>query len=178
MNLTDVDISDLFHSASTYLAEHSSISLSNDAKLKLYAYYKQSTQGDCTTTRPGLFEFVARAKWDAWKEVEGMNEQDAMQRYVETVVGMGCGWDPEGNHREEEAIGEGDSEQVMGNAVNFAISLQKSLMFPNILRSKSTLLCSSDEPHDIFFHVKEGDLIATLSALDEEDVDINEKDYQ
>lgn len=28
-----------------------------------------------------------------------------MQRYVETVVGMGCGWDPEGNHREEEAIG-------------------------------------------------------------------------
>ncbi|RUP18224.1 acyl-CoA-binding protein [Jimgerdemannia flammicorona] len=99
-----------FVSAYTYLNEHPGIASSNDTLLKLYAYYKQAIQGDCTIPKPGLFEFVARAKWDAWKGLEGLGRGEAMRDYVETVIGMRCGWDPEGNHREEEAEGAGGEE--------------------------------------------------------------------
>ena len=34
----------------------------NDTLLKLYALYKQATQGDATGEQPGAFDFVKRAK--------------------------------------------------------------------------------------------------------------------
>lgn len=30
---------------------------------QLYAYYKQVSQGDIDTQRPGIFDVVGRAKW-------------------------------------------------------------------------------------------------------------------
>ena len=60
----------------------------NDTLLKLYAYYKQATQGDISGDRPGGFDFVKRAKFDAWNEIKGMNAKDAMQKYVELVSSL------------------------------------------------------------------------------------------
>ncbi len=60
----------------------------NDTLLKLYAYYKQATEGDASGERPGGFDFVRRAKWDAWSEVKGTSKQDAMKTYVELVKGL------------------------------------------------------------------------------------------
>ena len=40
----------------------------NDVKLKLYALYKQATEGDVSGKRPGFTDFVGRAKYDAWAE--------------------------------------------------------------------------------------------------------------
>ncbi|KAF8558186.1 Acbp from Moniliophthora Perniciosa [Imleria badia] len=57
-----------------------------DTKLKYYAYYKQGTIGDVNTTRPGLLDFVGKAKWDAWKGVEGTSSEDAQKKYVELLV--------------------------------------------------------------------------------------------
>jgi acyl-CoA-binding protein len=37
--------------------------LSQDDKLALYGFYKQATEGPCTTFRPSFFDRVARAKW-------------------------------------------------------------------------------------------------------------------
>lgn len=37
----------------------------NDRKLKLYALYKQATEGDVKGQRPGLMDFVGGAKHDA-----------------------------------------------------------------------------------------------------------------
>ena len=58
----------------------------NDVLLQLYALYKQGTQGDATGSRPGVFDLVGRAKYDAWKAIEGTDPQDAQQRYVELVT--------------------------------------------------------------------------------------------
>ena len=44
---------------------------SNDELLKLYALFKQATQGDVSGSRPSLINVKARAKWDAWKELSG-----------------------------------------------------------------------------------------------------------
>lgn len=51
-------------------------------KLRLYALFKQSTAGDCTSSRPGLLDMAGRAKYDAWKAMAGQTKEEAMQAYV------------------------------------------------------------------------------------------------
>ncbi|HTS63080.1 MAG TPA: acyl-CoA-binding protein [Candidatus Acidoferrales bacterium] len=57
----------------------------NDTLLKLYALYKQATQGDVTGDQPGVFDFVKRAKYDAWAAMRGTPAQSAMEQYVALV---------------------------------------------------------------------------------------------
>ena len=60
----------------------------NVAMLKLYGMYKQATKGDCTGARPGMLDFVGRAKYDAWKALEGNSQDDAKQQYIDYVNGL------------------------------------------------------------------------------------------
>ncbi len=57
----------------------------NDVLLQRYALYKPGTHGDATGSRPGVFDMVGRAKYDAWKGLAGTEPADAQQRYVELV---------------------------------------------------------------------------------------------
>jgi acyl-CoA-binding protein len=59
---------------------------SNEDLLALYSLYKQATAGDVAGSRPGAFDFVARAKFDAWSGRRGMTSEDAMREYVELVA--------------------------------------------------------------------------------------------
>ena len=55
---------------------------SNEQKLEFYALYKQATEGDVSGKRPGMMDFVGRAKFDAREKLKGMSREDAMQRYI------------------------------------------------------------------------------------------------
>lgn len=57
----------------------------NDTLLKLYALYKQGSQGDLHRTQPGFFDFVGTAKHEAWMQLNGVPEDEAMRRYVALV---------------------------------------------------------------------------------------------
>jgi diazepam-binding inhibitor (GABA receptor modulating acyl-CoA-binding protein) len=57
----------------------------NQTLLKLYALYKQATEGDNAATKPGFSDLVGRAKWDAWTALKGTSASEAMQRYIELV---------------------------------------------------------------------------------------------
>ncbi len=57
----------------------------NETLLELYSYFKQATEGDVSGTRPGSFDFVARAKYDAWEARKGMKRDVAMRGYVKLV---------------------------------------------------------------------------------------------
>jgi acyl-CoA-binding protein len=57
----------------------------NDLKLKLYAHYKQATEGDVAGDKPGFTDFVNRAKYEAWAKLTGMGADDAMKAYVKLV---------------------------------------------------------------------------------------------
>jgi diazepam-binding inhibitor (GABA receptor modulating acyl-CoA-binding protein) len=59
--------------------------LNNDAKLSLYKFFKQATVGDCDTERPGIFDQVGRAKWDAWNSLKGTSSEDAKEAYIKLV---------------------------------------------------------------------------------------------
>ena len=61
----------------------------NATLLKLYALYKQGSEGDNTDKKPGFSDMVARAKWDAWNKLKGMSQDDAMRQYTELVNGLG-----------------------------------------------------------------------------------------
>ena len=59
---------------------------SNDTLLKLYALYKQGTQGDVDSDPPGNpFDFVAKAKYEAWMAQKGKTKEAAMKDYVDLV---------------------------------------------------------------------------------------------
>jgi acyl-CoA-binding protein len=60
----------------------------NDTLLKMYALYKQATAGDVAGARPGVFDFVSGAKYDAWLALKGVSKEDAMSQYVELIDGL------------------------------------------------------------------------------------------
>lgn len=57
----------------------------NDTLLQLYAFYKQATSGDVNIKRPGGFDMVGKAKWDAWARLKGKSKEAAMQSYIDLV---------------------------------------------------------------------------------------------
>lgn len=57
----------------------------NDTLLKLYALYKQGSEGDLTRTPPGFFDFVGTAKHEAWAQLSGVSRDEAMRRYIALV---------------------------------------------------------------------------------------------
>jgi acyl-CoA-binding protein len=57
----------------------------NTTLLRLYALYKQATAGNATGTRPGMADFVGRAKFDAWEKLKNYPKEKAMQDYVSLV---------------------------------------------------------------------------------------------
>ena len=57
----------------------------NVTLLKIYALYKQATEGDNEDRKPGFTDMVARAKWDAWKKLEGTGNDEAMQQYIDLI---------------------------------------------------------------------------------------------
>jgi len=57
----------------------------NDTLLKLYALYKQGSEGDVAGPKPGFFDFVGGAKYDAWAKLKGTSTEDAMTGYIKQV---------------------------------------------------------------------------------------------
>lgn len=60
---------------------------SNDTLLQLYSLYKQASEGDVNIDPPSNpFDFVAKAKYDAWASLKGKTPEEAMSAYVELVA--------------------------------------------------------------------------------------------
>jgi diazepam-binding inhibitor (GABA receptor modulating acyl-CoA-binding protein) len=58
----------------------------NETLLKLYSLYKQGTEGDVNTDPPSNpFDFVNKAKHEAWTSIKGKTKDEAMQEYVALV---------------------------------------------------------------------------------------------
>ena len=53
--------------------------------LKIYALFKQGSSGDATGDRSAAMDFVARAKWDAWQALAGVDQAQAQADYVALI---------------------------------------------------------------------------------------------
>ncbi|KAK2534130.1 Eci2 [Columba guinea] len=60
----------------------------NETKLKLYALFKQATEGPCNSPKPGMLDFVKKAKWDAWNSLGNLSQDDAREKYTELVSSL------------------------------------------------------------------------------------------
>lgn len=58
----------------------------NMTLLKMYALFKQASSGDAQGERPGMADFIGRAKWDAWDALKGTAKETAMQQYVDVIA--------------------------------------------------------------------------------------------
>jgi diazepam-binding inhibitor (GABA receptor modulator, acyl-CoA-binding protein) len=58
----------------------------NQTLLRIYALFKQATDGDVSGKRPGFTDLVGRAKYDAWAVLHGTSAEAAMQAYVDLVA--------------------------------------------------------------------------------------------
>jgi len=60
--------------------------ISSKNLLDLYGFYKRVTEGLAKVeNKPGLFNVVARQKWEAWEKAGMMSKTKAMTKYIEIV---------------------------------------------------------------------------------------------
>lgn len=71
---------DFRHVAGKVASSHGHIS--QDNLLQLYAWYKQALEGDAPAARPAALNIKARAKHDAWADVRGTSQPQAMLEYI------------------------------------------------------------------------------------------------
>jgi acyl-CoA-binding protein len=57
--------------------------------LQLYALYKQGSVGDVQGAKPGFFDFVGAAKYEAWERLRGTGQEDARRQYVKLIRKLG-----------------------------------------------------------------------------------------
>lgn len=80
-----MDVKVLFDQATTE-SRNLSERPSNETLLQLYGLYKQATEGDVNVDPPSNpFDFVSRAKYDAWANLKGQSRETAMKEYVVLV---------------------------------------------------------------------------------------------
>jgi acyl-CoA-binding protein len=59
--------------------------------LRLYALYKQATDGDAHGDKPGFADIVGKYKYDAWAALKGTAQDTAKQQYTELVESLKAG---------------------------------------------------------------------------------------
>lgn len=60
----------------------------NATLLRIYALYKQATEGDNEARKPSFTDVVGRAKWDAWEKLKEMDGDEARRRYIELIESL------------------------------------------------------------------------------------------
>lgn len=79
-------LSELFETTVAFAqSADSGLDMNNDQKLRLYALYKQATEGDVTGSKPGRLNVVGRTKYTAREALKGMTNEEAMQSYIDFV---------------------------------------------------------------------------------------------
>ena len=52
---------------------------------KIYSYFKQAKFGPCNIPKPSFWDYINRAKWDAWAALGSLSCEDAMENYVSEI---------------------------------------------------------------------------------------------
>lgn len=58
----------------------------SETMLQLYSLFKQATKGDVSGKKPGMLDFVGKAKYEAWETQKGKSSETAKKDYVALVT--------------------------------------------------------------------------------------------
>ena len=67
------------------LASNMNEALPQDVMLRIYAYYKQATQGTAQANRMGRLDLRDAFKTNAWMQISNLSSDEAKQFYIETI---------------------------------------------------------------------------------------------
>uniref|UniRef100_T2MBL0 Acyl-CoA-binding domain-containing protein 5 n=1 Tax=Hydra vulgaris TaxID=6087 RepID=T2MBL0_HYDVU len=67
------------------LPQKGSFQPSHSDAAKIYSYFKQAKFGPCTSPRPGFWEPVNYAKWNAWSQLGNLPREKAMEEYINKI---------------------------------------------------------------------------------------------
>lgn len=87
-----------FNSAVSFVRQPPSdtpIPSTNEQKLQMYGLYKQATVGQCGQhggSQPWAVQIEARAKWDAWNNVQDMCAETAREEYIKVLDSIVPSW--------------------------------------------------------------------------------------
>jgi len=94
----------------------------NMVKLQIYALFKQSTIGKCNAKKPGMTDFVGRAKWTAWNDLGGISQDEAKQKYIDLVNSLVKSAAP----TESVSVPEGDYKELIVKKENGLMVITKN----------------------------------------------------
>mmetsp|Transcript_35499 Transcript_35499/g.43873 ORF Transcript_35499/g.43873 Transcript_35499/m.43873 type:complete len:401 (+) Transcript_35499:50-1252(+) len=86
---------DLVSSFKSAVAHAKKLKLAPEQVFLLYGLYKQTTVGDCTEPQPKGLKVVAKSKWKAWKNKQGLQPLEAMKQYIDIVARVTDAFRPE-----------------------------------------------------------------------------------
>ncbi|GAA5991649.1 hypothetical protein JCM11641_000209 [Rhodosporidiobolus odoratus] len=149
----------------------SSASTSNETKLRLYALYKIATESTApVSSRPGIFDFTGRAKWDAWAALGKQFEQEedggkarAQREYQDEAHKLG--WRDE---ESTEAVGGKEEEPAREEK-------QEKMVSVSVLESGFVDEAPPSKLHELAISGDAASLSAFL-ATQGKTADLNEKD--
>jgi len=151
----DTDLKQAFTEASVRFRKGGD-NVSSSIQLLAYGLYKQATIGPCNTKKPGVWDAVGSAKWNAWSQQGNMAKEEAMTLYIKVV---------------DEALNGGDNmldeEEPDFGSVNVAKAYAKT---QSVMAQDVRVV---DEEDKTLLHYASENALEKVSSLLESKADVN-----
>jgi len=120
-----------FQAAVEFLNTSNELNISSQDKLFFYSQFKQATCGPCNIAKPGMFDFVGRAKWEAWKALGQQSKEESRKKYVQLLKTLYPSWnsnvhDQREDNRDSPTIKRKGGDNSLGGPVFSRMQLDNS----------------------------------------------------
>ncbi|KAI0331990.1 ankyrin [Cubamyces sp. BRFM 1775] len=174
-----------FGEAAAYLSNATALSSVSDAtKLELYGIFKFLTVSPTpNTSKPSIFNFTGRAKWDAWHsagETYKDRPADAENRYLE--IARGLGWsegqkvDVQRQSTDSEESAESE-EGIWATEEELAQRRSEKSAMGRVMSTMTSEPEGADETGTLWTSALSGDVQGVVSFMEKDaGVDVNARD--
>ncbi|OWF50444.1 acyl-CoA-binding domain-containing protein 6-like [Mizuhopecten yessoensis] len=159
----DDDLTELFECACNYIRQ-SSGKFDSEKLLYFYSRYKQATEGKCNTSKPGIFDFQGKHKWEAWRKLGDMSKKAAMFQYITYLGNIDPEW--------QEKVNKSDCGDDLGDTA----SVGSGWVSVSTMSNTDTEI--ADENKTLFDWCKDGNTLQVqniLSGCDGNEVNITDE---
>jgi acyl-CoA-binding protein len=86
--MKQADLDRRFDEAVALASDMTQASLPQDVQLRLYAYYKQATQGNVELNQTSTFHLRDAFKTNAWMQIKHISIEDAKKQYISIILSL------------------------------------------------------------------------------------------
>jgi acyl-CoA-binding protein len=86
--MKQADLESRFNEAVAIATEMTQASLPQDVQLRLYAYYKQATQGNVELNQTSSFHLRDAFKTNAWMQIKHISIEEAKEQYIDIIQSL------------------------------------------------------------------------------------------